>query len=61
MLTLDHVPDEVYAQVRPHFTEEELANLTLLIATINAWNRFGVSFRDVLGEYTPKKVAHIKE
>jgi AhpD family alkylhydroperoxidase len=54
LLAVDHVPDEVYAQVRPHFTEEELADLTLLVATINAWNRFGVGFRDVPGDYTPK-------
>ena len=55
LLSVDHVPDEVFEQVRQHFSEEELANLTLLIATINAWNRFGVSFRDVPGEYTPRK------
>lgn len=54
-ISLDHVPDEVYEQVRPHFTETELANLTLVIATINAWNRFGVSFRDVPGRYKPAK------
>jgi AhpD family alkylhydroperoxidase len=55
LLAVDHVPDEVFGQVRQHFSEEELANLTLVIATINAWNRFGVSFRDVPGEYTPRK------
>jgi AhpD family alkylhydroperoxidase len=55
LISLDHVPDEVYEQVRPHFSDEELANLTLVIATINAWNRFGISFRDVPGRYTPAK------
>ena len=55
LLSVDHVPDEVFEQVRQQFSEEELANLTLVIATINAWNRFGVSFRDVPGEYTPRK------
>jgi len=55
LLSVDHVPDEVFEQVRQHFSEEELANLTLVIATINAWNRFGVGFRDVPGEYTPRK------
>ena len=55
LISIDHVPDEVFEQVRQHFTEEELANLTLVIATINAWNRFGISFRDVPGEYTPKQ------
>ena len=47
LISIDHVPDEVYEQVRPHFTDEELVDLTLLIATINSWNRFGVGFRDV--------------
>ncbi|HZC78227.1 MAG TPA: carboxymuconolactone decarboxylase family protein, partial [Ktedonobacterales bacterium] len=55
LISQRHVPDEVYAQVRPHFTDEELANLTLVIATINAWNRFGISFRDVPGRYAPKQ------
>ncbi len=55
LLSVDHVPDEVFEQVRQLFSEEELANLTLVIATINAWNRFGVSFRDVPGNYTPRK------
>ncbi len=54
LISLDHVPEGVYEQVRPHFTDEELADLTLLIATINAWNRFGISFRDVPGRYKPK-------
>ena len=49
----DRVPDEVSARVRPYFTDEELANLTLVIATINAWNRFGISFRDAPGHYAP--------
>jgi len=54
LISIDHVPDEVYEQVRRHFTEEELANLTLIIATINAWNRFGIAFRSVPGRYTPR-------
>ncbi len=53
LISQNHVPDEVYQQVRPHFTDAELANLTLAVATINAWNRFGISFRDEPGHYTP--------
>lgn len=55
LISIDHVPDEVYEQVRQHFTDEELANLTLAIATINAWNRFAISFRVEPGHHTPKK------
>jgi AhpD family alkylhydroperoxidase len=36
-----HVPDEVYEEVRPYFTEKELADLTLAVATINAWKPAG--------------------
>jgi AhpD family alkylhydroperoxidase len=54
-IAVDHVPDAVYEQARRQFNEEELANLTLVIATINAWNRFGISFRDTPGRYTPAK------
>jgi len=42
-----HVPDEVFEQVRRHFSEEELIWLTLAITTINAWNRLSVAFRAV--------------
>jgi len=50
-----HVPDEIYERVRPHFTEEELVNLTLAVATINTWNRLNVAFRNPAGNYHPKK------
>ena len=43
----DHVPDAVYEEVRPHFTDRELVDLTFIIATMNAWNRLSVSFRKV--------------
>ena len=42
-----HVPDAVYDDVRAEFEPEELVKLTLLITTINAWNRFAVSFRSI--------------
>lgn len=55
LISIDHVPDEVYEQVRKHFTEEELASLTLVVATINSWNRLAISFRSVPGNYKPRK------
>jgi len=42
-----HAPDDVYEQVRAQFSEEETVNLTMLIGTINAWNRIAISFRAV--------------
>jgi AhpD family alkylhydroperoxidase len=40
-----HVPDSVWNAVKPHFTDEELVDLTLLLSAINSWNRFAISFR----------------
>ena len=48
-----HVPDAVFQAVRPHFTDEELVNLSLAVATINAWNRLSIAFRAVPGAYQP--------
>ncbi len=48
-----HVPDDVYALARKHFSEEELAKLTLALVAINGWNRFCISFRLEPGHYTP--------
>jgi AhpD family alkylhydroperoxidase len=48
-----HVPDDVYELVRPHFTEQELIDLTLAITNINVWNRLNVAFRTVAGNYRP--------
>jgi AhpD family alkylhydroperoxidase len=39
------VSDETWAAAAAEFGEAELANLVAAIATINAWNRFGVSTR----------------
>jgi AhpD family alkylhydroperoxidase len=45
------VPDELYERVRQHFSEKEIADLTLAIATINAWNRLAISARTEPGTY----------
>ena len=38
-----HAPDAVYDEMREHFNEVETVNLTLVITTINAWNRMAIS------------------
>jgi AhpD family alkylhydroperoxidase len=48
-----HVPDAVYDEVRPHFTDKELADLTWAVVAINGWNRLAISFRTVPGTYKP--------
>jgi AhpD family alkylhydroperoxidase len=46
-----HVPDEVFAEARRHFSEEELVKLTWAIVVINGWNRLAVAFRSEPGQY----------
>lgn len=45
LVSTTHVPDEVWASVQPHFTPEEITDLTLLVVAINGWNRFSIGFR----------------
>jgi AhpD family alkylhydroperoxidase len=47
----DRVPDEVWAHAAKHFDENELAVLITAIATVNAWNRFGVATRMIPESY----------
>jgi AhpD family alkylhydroperoxidase len=51
LVTHGHVPDEVYAQAREQFSEQELANLTLAIVAINGANRLNIAFRTVPGSH----------
>jgi AhpD family alkylhydroperoxidase len=50
-ITEGHVADDVYQLVRERFTETELANLTLAVATINSWNRLNIAFRRAPGAH----------
>ncbi|EQB15230.1 carboxymuconolactone decarboxylase family protein [Novosphingobium lindaniclasticum] len=43
------VPDAIYAQVREHFSEKEIVDLTFAVMTINAWNRLSIAFQAVPG------------
>jgi AhpD family alkylhydroperoxidase len=50
-----HAPDDVYERVRKHLTEKELADITIAVATINAWNRLAIAGRTTPGTYQPAK------
>ncbi|MBB5497908.1 alkylhydroperoxidase family enzyme [Paraburkholderia sp. MM5384-R2] len=39
------MPDTVWDAVKPHFSEQEISDLTPLIIAINGWNRIAVPFR----------------
>ena len=45
LISETHAPDADYEAVRAQFSEAKTVNLTMLIATINAWNRLAISFR----------------
>jgi len=47
LVATTHAPDAEYDGLRPHFSDEEIVKLSLLIATINAWNRLAIGFRAV--------------
>lgn len=53
----NHAPDPVYQIARAHFNETELSDLTLAVATINAWNRLSIASRLTPGSYQPANAA----
>ena len=50
-----HASDAAYEEVRQHFTEAELMDLTLTIIMINSWNRLAIGFRSEPGRYKTSK------
>lgn len=44
-------PDGVFEALKQQFNEREVADLTLTIATINAWNRLSIAARLTPGTY----------
>jgi AhpD family alkylhydroperoxidase len=47
------VSDALYEQASRQFQEAELVDLTLLVATINSWNRINIAARTIGGHYKP--------
>jgi AhpD family alkylhydroperoxidase len=45
LISETHAPDEVYDEVRRHFDEKEVVDLTTLIGMINLWNRMAIGLR----------------
>ena len=45
------VSDAAYTEVRKHFDEKQLVDLTLAIIAINGWNRFNIAFRTTVRDY----------
>jgi AhpD family alkylhydroperoxidase len=46
ILPNNEVPDTVFERARAQFSEQELADLTLIAIAINGWNRINIAFRN---------------
>ena len=57
LISETHAPDDVYEAVKAQFKPKEIVDLTLLISTINAWNRLAIGFRGVHPEDNKHKAA----
>ena len=51
LVSQTHVPDPVYEEVKKHYSEKEIFDLTFVATTINAWNRIAISARTPPGTY----------
>lgn len=51
-ITNGNVSDEVYAEAKQQFSDEELIDLTMAVITINSYNRINIAFRPKVGTYT---------
>ena len=40
-----NAPDDLYNNLKNHFSEQQIVDLTLIISLMNAWNRLAVGFR----------------
>jgi len=41
----------IYDELKKHFSEKEIVDLTLAVSMINVWNRVAISLRAVPGHY----------
>jgi AhpD family alkylhydroperoxidase len=57
LVSIDHVPDDVYEAARQQFDEKELIDLTAAVVAINGWNRLAIAFRTVPGTFQIGKPA----
>ncbi len=52
------VSDEIYEEARKQFSEAELIDLTMVVVTINGFNRLNIAFRTEAGNYQPGQWQH---
>lgn len=49
----ERITDKIFDNLKKHFDEEQIVDLTLVVTTINSWNRIVKSFRPQVGDYQP--------
>lgn len=49
------VSDAVFDEVREHFTDTEIVNLTMAVVAINGWNRLSIALRTPVGSYVASR------
>ncbi len=54
LISTNDLPDALYAEVRAHFDEKAMVDLTLAIITINGWNRLAIGLRGEVGSHSAK-------
>ena len=52
------IPESVHDQVSEQFRDEEIHDLSWVIAAINTWNRVNIGVGTVPGDYQPPATAH---
>lgn len=50
-ITPEGVPDDVYDRLRAHFSDTQIAELTIAVGLINLWNRLNISMQPVPGSF----------
>jgi AhpD family alkylhydroperoxidase len=50
-----HGDDALYEELRSHFSEKEIVDLTLAVVAINGWNRLAIPFKTPPGSYQPRR------
>lgn len=47
LLAEEGAPEHLYNELKQHYSDQQIVDLTLIIAQMNAWNRLAVSFGHV--------------
>ena len=55
LISEKEISDSLYNKVKEHFDDQKTIALTMAIVAINSWNRLAIGFRNVVGNYQPKK------